>query len=577
MMSSQTLLMVLIATLVFSGLLASTFGVALARLLADARRLLAGLEAQSSRKMSGDDSVAEQVASACPPADHNAFLEADAARERLQNVLDSTAEMYVTLDRDWHLTYLNKPGEVLVGRRSEEVIGRRFWDLFPEHIGNDLYQSLQRAMAKRAPVEVEWYNAVRDQSFIVHAYPTREGLALHYEDVTESKRAGELRVRLASIVESSEDAIISMDIDGTVQSWNAGAESLYGYTADEAIGCSLTMLAPGGDPHELTDLLGRLRDGARIEPVETVRRRKDGSTVQVFLTVSPVRDDTGRIIGASQIERDISAAAALAADNARLYREAEVANRAKTDFLAVMSHELRTPLNAIGGYAQLMSLGLRGPLTDQQTEDLARIRRSQLHLLSMVNDVLNFIRIEAGHAGVVISDVDVPDALSAAIEMVAPQIHAQGLTFEESHTPGVHALADREKLQQIVLNLLSNSIKYTQPGGHVQLCSRLVGGTVHIQVRDNGRGIPGEKLETIFEPFVRLDIGLTRTTGGTGLGLSISRDLARALGGELVAESELGLGSTFTLTIPASTDPHFAPRAHLHLQAGRAAALETPS
>jgi PAS domain S-box-containing protein len=711
-MLSHNVSLVLLAALAASGVLACTLAVVLLRARAEARRLLAALDVHAQWLEAHAGGLREEAGSGGPFAGElnggreqrdeavaQALTEADTARERLQNVLDSTAMTYVTLERDWRLTYVNKPGEQLLGRSSDELVGRRLWDLYPELIGNEIYQRLQRAMARREPVEVEWYNAVVDQSFIVHAYPTREGLALHYEDVTERKRAEELRVRLASIVESSDDAIISMDIDGTVQSWNAGAETLYGYTADEAIGCSLTMLAPDGDAHELTALLRRLRDGVRIEPVETVRRRKDGSTVQVFLTVSPLRDDQGRIIGASNIVRDMSAVreaeraarraedvlrfladagsslvssldldatlervvreavpffgdycvvdllrdngelsrvavahadpacesnlemstelllaelrpntfisvpliaretmlgvitfvysgsnrqyvdsdvplakqiasrAALAIDNARLYREAEEANRAKSDFLAVMSHELRTPLNAIGGYTQLMELGLRGPVTEQQLEDLARIRRSQLHLLAMVNDVLNFVRLEAGHARLDITNVDVSEALSAAIDMVAPQIHARGLTFEQSHARGLRARADREKLQQIVLNLLSNSIKYTEPGGHVLLRSRLVDGAVHIQVRDNGCGIPSEKLETIFEPFVRLDIGLTRTTEGTGLGLSISRDLARTLGGDLVAESELGLGSIFTLTLPESVDPHFEPTAHLELDA----------
>jgi signal transduction histidine kinase len=196
-------------------------------------------------------------------------------------------------------------------------------------------------------------------------------------------------------------------------------------------------------------------------------------------------------------------------------------------------------------------MGLRGPVTPQQHEDLARIQRSQRHLLALVNDVLNFARVDSGAVKYDIESVPLAVALAGIEAMVEPQMAAKGLTYSyEPPPPELHVRADRDKLPQIVLNLLSNAIKFTAPGGRVAVSAAADVGVVRVRVTDSGRGIPADQLDQIFEPFVQVDRGLTRTTEGTGLGLAISRDLARAMGGDLTAESTLGQGSTFTLTLP---------------------------
>ena len=230
---------------------------------------------------------------------------------------------------------------------------------------------------------------------------------------------------------------------------------------------------------------------------------------------------------------------------------AESANRAKSEFLAVMSHELRTPLNAIGGYVQLLELGVYGPVSEEQLDPLARIARSQRHLLGLINDVLNLSRIEAGRVDYAIEEVPVAEIAAHVLPMIEPQLAAKQLRREVRIPVGLVARADREKMQQILLNLLTNAMKFTPPGGEVAVeAGPAADGTLLVSVRDSGIGIPPEMLERIFEAFVQVDGTQTRSSEGTGLGLAISRDLARGMGGDLRAESEVGRGSTFLLSLP---------------------------
>ena len=237
---------------------------------------------------------------------------------------------------------------------------------------------------------------------------------------------------------------------------------------------------------------------------------------------------------------------------AEVAREAaEAANEAKSHFLAMMSHELRTPLNAIAGYTQLMQMGVPEPVPAAHHEYLARIQQSQYHLLGVINSVLNFARIEAGTLTYDITDVAVEKLLEGIEPLIAPQARARGHHYAcEPCERSLVVLADFEKSTQILLNLLSNAIKFTPAGGSIAVSAEALIGVAAIHVRDNGVGIPADKRDAIFDPFLQLDTSRTRTADGTGLGLSISRNLARGMGGDLVVASTLGSGSTFTLTLP---------------------------
>jgi PAS domain S-box-containing protein len=231
------------------------------------------------------------------------------------------------------------------------------------------------------------------------------------------------------------------------------------------------------------------------------------------------------------------------------------ANRAKSSFLAVMSHELRTPLNAIGGYVQLLQMEVHGPVSEAQQEALERIDRSQRHLLRLINDVLNLSRIEAGRVDYDVEPAALDALVTSVLPMVEPQIAAKELRLEVRVASTLVAMADREKVKQILLNLLTNAVKFTMPGGRIRLegaANAPRSGTVSVRVSDSGVGIPADMGDRIFEPFVQVDASRTRATEGTGLGLAISRDLARGMGGELTMESDVGVGSTFTLTLRAA-------------------------
>ena len=235
----------------------------------------------------------------------------------------------------------------------------------------------------------------------------------------------------------------------------------------------------------------------------------------------------------------------------KAWEAADSANRSKAEFLAVMSHELRTPLNSIGGYVDLLEMELRGPLTESQKSDLQRIKRGQQHLLRIINDILNFTRLEATEVKYEIIDVPVRALLADLDAVVSSLATAKSLEYDCEVPPGgVFARTDPDKLRQVMINLLSNAVKFTPAGGRIEVSCATQEKTVSISVEDNGPGIPADKLEAVFEPFVQLDRGLTRTTEGTGLGLAISRGLAHGMGAKITLRSQVGIGSVFTLVLP---------------------------
>ncbi|HEY9225075.1 MAG TPA: ATP-binding protein, partial [Gemmatimonadaceae bacterium] len=363
--------------------------------------------------------------------------------------------------------------------------------------------------------------------------------------------------RFRDLVNRCPAMVCEIGADGRTLFANDAARAILGYRAedfhldqptwyslvpewDRAAAQALITAIQGGDVTGFELWLNARSGDARCLLVNTANRYdSDG---QLTMVVAFALDIT---------ERKRSEESARRLNEAEVARaEAEAANKAKTDFLAVMSHELRTPLNAIGGYAELIEMGLRGPVTPGQLEDISKIRRSQRHLLGLINDIMNFARLETGHVSIVATDMSVNETLAVLDALTEPQVAAKGIHYVKARCePGLTAWADAEKTRQILINLVSNAIKFTDRGGSIRIHCDATDTTVWFRVSDTGRGIAGEKLEAVFEPFVQVNKQFTRDEG-VGLGLAISRDLARLMDGDLIAESELGVGSTFTLTLP---------------------------
>jgi PAS domain S-box-containing protein len=474
------------------------------------------------------------------------------------------------LDTTGHILSWNRGAHRLKGYTADEVIGRHFSIFYPpEDVARGKTTWELEVAAREGRFEDEGWRIRKDgtrfwANVIITALFDSTGKLVGYGKVTrdlterrsaeEELRESEERNRL--IVQSVRDyAIFMLDPKGNVATWNEGARRIKGYEAKEIIGRHFSTFYPeedierGKPPWELEVAA---RDG-RFED-EGWRIRKDGTRFWANVIITPLLNPKGELVGFAKVTRDLTErkhAEERAVRDASRLAAAEAASRTKSEFLATMSHELRTPLNAIGGYAELLEMGVAGSVTDEQREYLDRIRRSQQHLLAIINDLLNYSRTEAGQVTYSIERVPLHEVVKRAMPMVGPQASAKRLTV--AHGPcsvDVCAWSDQQKVEQIVLNLLSNAVKFTSEAGRVTVSCARGGDQAQITVSDTGPGVPPDKFEAIFEPFVQLGRTLTSRQEGTGLGLSISRDLARAMGGDLYVEAAAGGGAKFTLSLP---------------------------
>jgi PAS domain S-box-containing protein len=392
-----------------------------------------------------------------------------------------------------------------------------------------------------------------------------------FRDVTQSHESDLIPRRLAAIVDNSDDAIIGKDLNSIITSWNQGAERIFGYSAEEMIGTSIMRLIPPERQGEEEEILSYLKRGERFEHFETVRTTKEGRHLHVSLTISPIKDANGRVVGASKIARDITdrklseealreaqkAAEAANADRERLLEseraarsEAERASYMKDEFLATLSHELRTPLNAVLGWATALRAG-HFP-TEELEQGLETIERNARVQAQIIEDLLDMSRIISGKVRLDVQRVDLPAVVAAAIDTVRASASAKGVRLQTIIDPlNAPVTGDPNRLQQVFWNLLSNAIKFTPKGGRVQALLERVDSHVEVSIIDTGEGISPEFLPYVFDRFKQADASTTRRHGGLGLGLAIVKQLVELHGGSVrVKSSGTGKGASFIVSLP---------------------------
>jgi PAS domain S-box-containing protein len=490
-------------------------------------------------------------------------LEDDPAR-LLAAIVESSNDAIVSKDLDGTIRSWNPGAERLFGYSAQEAIGQSITMLIPAGRDDEEPTIIDRI---RRGLRVEHYETVRrrkdgkliDVSLTVSPVKNSSGEIVGASkiarDISERKQTEESNRLLAAIVESSEDAIIGKSLDGIIQSWNAGAQRLFGYAAAEVVGRSITLLIPDGREHEEPDILNRVLRGERVEHYQTVRQRKNGSLVDISLTVSPVRDKAGKIIGASKIARDISAEKAASRQIEIARDQAIAATRAKDDFLAALSHELRTPLNPVLLLATHSAEDYSLPKHVRDDFDL--IRKNIELEARLIDDLLDLTHISRGKVQLNLQTHDLHAVLADALATTRAELDAKGLKLTcEFASDQIAISADSVRLQQVFWNVLKNAVKFTPVPGEIVVRTKrdAEASQAIVEVVDTGIGMTETELERVFEAFAQGDHASAASAhrfGGLGLGLAISRKLTELHQGGLTATSSgRGFGSTFTIKLP---------------------------
>jgi PAS domain S-box-containing protein len=501
--------------------------------------------------------------------------EKEEAEERFHLFMDNNPAIAWIKDEQGCYVYLSKTFEANFGIRLQDWQGKNDFEIWPKEIAEAFHEHDQAVLGAGRPMDFE-EDCNKDgepRQWLVSKFPLQNAAGQRYVagiglDITERKQAQEVLRRYAAIVEYSEDAIIGKTLECIVTSWNPGAERLFGFTRQEALGQPIDFLIPEALQGEEQTIFAEIRQGHTVSHYETTRRHKDGHLLDVSVTISPVRDSQGNIIGASKIARDISERKKTDAELLR-YREhleelvaertaqlleareqAEAANRAKSQFLSNMSHEIRTPMNAIIGLIHLLKASLAEP---KKLDRLVKIEEASHHLLHIINDILDISKIEAGKLSLEKVDFSVGALFDQVRSLSHEKVRGKALRFHFD-TDGLPPVlnGDATRLRQALVNYVCNAIKFTERGD-ISISARIVEENAmdllaRFEVADTGVGIAPEQTERLFRAFEQADSSTTRQYGGTGLGLAITRQLARLMGGEAGVESEPGLGSTFWFT-----------------------------
>jgi PAS domain S-box-containing protein len=493
-----------------------------------------------------------------------ALLAAQAECARLKLVVENAPLLLAYLDTEHRYRFVNAAYSSRFGGNAEEVLGQSVASLLGEKLWAEIKPYRERVLRGETleyEVDVERIPGT-EQRMHCTLNPARdpEGQVIGYvaavTDVTDRKRLAQAHDLLAAIVESSDDAIISMTLDGRITSWNAGATRLFGYTADEMIGQTASHLSPS---HEQQTLLDRINRGQTVRQHETAWLTKQGRHLDIALSAAGMHDPSGQIVGITQVVRDISHAKQTEAAIQRSQDALREADRRKDEFLALLAHELRNPLAPLVNSLELLRPAAAADPTLQRIR--AMMERQLKQLARLVNDLLDVSRISRGHFELQRAPMSLQAAIEAAVEACHGQIATRGhdLAVRISSEP-LHVLGDFARLTQVFANLLSNSAKYTEPGGYIELTLHRDGTDAVATVKDTGIGIPPESLHAVFDMFSQVQAHKEHAGGGLGIGLALVRSLVEMHHGRVEAQSEgPGRGSVFTVRLPLQQGSATAP------------------
>ncbi|MBP2160009.1 MULTISPECIES: PAS domain-containing hybrid sensor histidine kinase/response regulator [Asticcacaulis] len=481
--------------------------------------------------------------------------DAQTTKRYLAAIVDSSDDAIISKTLDGIITSWNAAAQRIFGYSAEEAIGQHISLIIPKSRLDEEYIIIGKVRAGQRVEHFETLRCARDGTLVdvsLTISPIHDddgnviGASNVARDIRVARSAERTSAYLAAIVESSDDVIVSKNLDGIITSWNAAAQRVFGYTPEEAIGKHITLIIPPNKIEEEYGILAKVKAGQRVDHFETVRRAKDGSLVDLSVTVSPILDSRGRIIGASKVARDIG-------ERKRIEALLEESNRRRDEFMANMSHELRTPLNAVIGLAHILSKSER--LNPREQQCVGMIRQSGDTLLALINNLLDYSKAETGSLQLEAIEFDLPETIEKCVMMMDAEVKSKGLELGLTYDGPLreYYVGDPLRLQQIVTNLLANAVKFTDKGRiDVMVALRSEDSDqscLSLSVADTGVGIPADKVDVIFDKFMQADASVARSHGGSGLGLSICKALAEAMGGAISVQSTPGLGSTFTVNI----------------------------
>ncbi len=476
---------------------------------------------------------------------------------RLSAIVLSSDDAIISKDLNGTITSWNPAAENVFGFTTEEAIGKNISIIIPVELMSEEHTIISRVkMGER----IDHYETVRQRKdgtrFLVSVTvsPIKDetgkiiGASKIARDITEQKSAEQKQAMLAAIVDSSDDAIVSKNLDGIITSWNQGAEKIFGYKPAEIIGKHISIIIPEERLGEETEIISKIRSGERVSHFETVRKTKYGKEINISLTVSPVKDKTGKVIGASKVARDITEKAEVEKQRRLFTERLQEINQYKDEFMAMASHELKTPLTVIKANLQILEHKMHA---DKKVHFVNKTLSQVNKLSNLISDLLDVSKIQTGILELNLTNFDLTDFLTDIVDDIQQTSPHHKIVLMAGKN--LIARADKERLEQVIVNILTNAIKYSPNAKEVRIHAGLENGEIVVQIKDDGIGIPADDLDKVFTRFFRVR-GLASTFSGSGIGLYISYEIIKRHGGRMWVESEIGKGSTFYFSIACANN-----------------------